>query len=665
MSALNEALLDTNSRQVLDLLDELRQIAGSEIIIPQIAVVGDQSSGKSSVLEALSGIPFPRGLGLVTKCPICISMHKTPIGTKWIATATTSLNNNEEPINISSPEELAQIINSFSDQLSKSSTNGFSRETINVHVDSPDVTDLNIVDLPGIIRTTTAGQSTAIIQEVDSLIESFIIQSRTIILAVIPANQDIATIDVLERAQKYDPKGKRTIGVLTKCDLVDEGGESQVINVVNNLSKPLSLGYIMVKNRNQQELKENMSPSSARTNEIKYFTEHSEWKKLDRSCLGIDTLSTRLTKVLVSQAQSQLPLMRSELQSKLDSILADMSTLGEEGPLDETDQRRLLLKLCSRFGQTLRQITIGDYRDEVAQSSPDLRVKFTIDEIIKDLKNNLSKSVPDFGDEEYSQKLIQELTEMRGRELPGFMSARLLITSASADFEPWRIECENAISKITEVYARTSSVLVSKIAGQFPKLCSRVMELVESSCIHQSSEMMRRIEELFDGGGANGYINDEEFQESINSIRFRRFDNAVEACKQSAIETRPGKMTKDELKQHVKEMLGHMYMQFHSVGYGPSVHVDDAKEALKSYWHTSRNRLNDNVASIVDLQLLKGASELIEQDLISLAQQWSCTDEMADILSERPESFYQRQVLKKKEEKVRAAIDKIKNFRIY
>jgi predicted phosphohydrolase len=86
---------------------------------------------------------------------------------------------------------------------------------------------------------------------------------------------------------------------------------------------------------------------------------------------------------------------------------------------------------------------------------------------------------------------------------------------------------------------------------------------------------------------------------------------------------------------------------------------------LKSYWHTSRNRLNDNVASIVDLQLLKGASELIEQDLISLAQQWSCTDEMADILSERPESFYQRQVLKKKEEKVRAAIDKIKNFRIY
>ena len=86
--------IDNHSRSILDLLDELRQIAGSEIIIPQIAVVGDQSSGKSSVLEALSGIPFPRGLGLVTKCPICISMHKTPIGTKWIATATTSLNNN-------------------------------------------------------------------------------------------------------------------------------------------------------------------------------------------------------------------------------------------------------------------------------------------------------------------------------------------------------------------------------------------------------------------------------------------------------------------------------------------------------------------------------------------------------------------------------------------
>jgi hypothetical protein len=88
---------------------------------------------------------------------------------------------------------------------------------------------------------------------VNSLIEGYLQQERTIILAVVPANQDVATIDILERAKKVDPEGDRTIGVLTKPDLIGPGNEEEALSVLNNVRKPLKLGYIMVKNRYEKQ----------------------------------------------------------------------------------------------------------------------------------------------------------------------------------------------------------------------------------------------------------------------------------------------------------------------------------------------------------------------------------------------------------------------------
>jgi interferon-induced GTP-binding protein Mx1 len=101
------------------------------------------------------------------------------------------------------------------------SPSGFSSECIHVTVSSPQLLDLTVIDLPGIIRTTTAGQHKSVIKEVDDLLEEYLRQPDTIILALIPANQDISTVDILERACRFDPKGERTIGVLTKPDLID------------------------------------------------------------------------------------------------------------------------------------------------------------------------------------------------------------------------------------------------------------------------------------------------------------------------------------------------------------------------------------------------------------------------------------------------------------
>ena len=111
------------------------------------------------------------------------------------------------------------------------------------------------------MRTATAGQTQSVIQEVNALIEDYLSQTRTVILAVIPSNQDIATVDILERARRVDPGGERTVGVLTKPDLIGPGNEEEVMQTLRNVRKPLKLGYVMVKNRSQAQVSANMGHS--------------------------------------------------------------------------------------------------------------------------------------------------------------------------------------------------------------------------------------------------------------------------------------------------------------------------------------------------------------------------------------------------------------------
>lgn len=232
----------------LKLAEDLQKLSlDSELNVPQVCVMGDQSSGKSSVLEALSGVPFPRGTGLVTRCPIRLVMRKSRNNEPWHASVTTSINQ-KSVVQIDNPSNLTGAINDQTNVLC-SSGNTFSTDSIVVNLISPDASDLTVVDLPGIIRTVTTGQKVTVIEQVNSLIRTFLVDKRTIILAVIPGNQDIATVDILERAQAVDPHGERTLGVITKTDLIGPGSEEEVLSVVNNIRKPLALGYIMLKNR--------------------------------------------------------------------------------------------------------------------------------------------------------------------------------------------------------------------------------------------------------------------------------------------------------------------------------------------------------------------------------------------------------------------------------
>ena len=253
------------------------------------------------------------------------------------------------------------------------------------------------------------------IANVNDLLDSFMRQPETVILAVIPANQDIATIDVLERAYEYDPAGLRTIGVLTKPDLIDRGGEDEVLKIVLNVRKPLKLGYVIVKNRSQADLKSEMSLLQSQQNEDLYFSSHEVWSKIPANSRGIKPLCERLTSIIVSRAMDRGPFLKWYLVDKLSKIEKRIPELGAEMPDDEQGKKKLLIKIISRYTSTLRQIAVGDYRDQLAQSNTELRIRYHVTEILEELKKTLAMNVPDLTDEEYSARLQAGISEMRGR----------------------------------------------------------------------------------------------------------------------------------------------------------------------------------------------------------------------------------------------------------
>ena len=244
-SRLND-VIDEQVGPMVQLVDQLRAVGiEKDMPIPQIAVMGDQSSGKSSVLEAVSGVPFPRGSGLVTKCATELRMRKSPPGLQWKAKAFLSWEKPQPSTagDVESPQELSTVIENLTEALllARGGATFESEHSIVIELEAPNTPNLTVIDLPGIVRTRVEGQGETVMRDVDRLLDKYMQQERTIILAVIPSNVDIATVDILERASKADPSGVRTIGVLTKPDLIGAGNEDEVMQVLQGMRKPCVL----------------------------------------------------------------------------------------------------------------------------------------------------------------------------------------------------------------------------------------------------------------------------------------------------------------------------------------------------------------------------------------------------------------------------------------
>uniref|UniRef100_A0A8C3XVD9 Dynamin-2 n=1 Tax=Chelydra serpentina TaxID=8475 RepID=A0A8C3XVD9_CHESE len=307
--------------------------------LPQIAVVGGQSAGKSSVLENFVGRDFlPRGSGIVTRRPLILQLifSKTEYA-EFLHCKSKKFTDFDE---------VRQEIEAETDRAT-GTNKGISPVPINLRVYSPHVLNLTLIDLPGITKVPVGDQPQDIEYQIKDMILQFISRDSSLILAVTPANMDLANSDALKMAKEVDPQGLRTIGVITKLDLMDEGTDAR--DILENKLLPLRRGYIGVVNRSQKDIEGKKDIRAALAAERKFFLSHPAYRHMaDR--MGTPHLQKVLNQQLTNHIRETLPSLRSKLQSQLLSLEKEVEEYKNFRPDDPTRKTKALLQMVQQFG---------------------------------------------------------------------------------------------------------------------------------------------------------------------------------------------------------------------------------------------------------------------------------------------------------------------------
>uniref|UniRef100_A0A8D3CZK0 Interferon-induced GTP-binding protein Mx n=1 Tax=Scophthalmus maximus TaxID=52904 RepID=A0A8D3CZK0_SCOMX len=306
--------------------------------LPQIAVVGGQSAGKSSVLENFVGRDFlPRGSGIVTRRPLVLQLIS--------ATAEWAEFLHCKGKKFTDFDEVRQEIEAETDRVT-GANKGISPVPINLRVYSPNVLNLTLIDLPGITKVPIGDQPADIEQQIREMIMQFITRESCLILAVTPANSDLANSDALKLSKEVDPQGLRTIGVITKLDLMDEGTDAR--DVLENKLLPLRRGYIGVVNRSQKDIDGRKDIKAALEAERKFFLSHPGYRHLAEK-MGTPRLQKVLNQQLTNHIRDTLPAFRSKLQSQLLALDKEAEEYRGYRPDDPSRKTKQLLQMVQQF----------------------------------------------------------------------------------------------------------------------------------------------------------------------------------------------------------------------------------------------------------------------------------------------------------------------------
>ncbi|KAB1997365.1 hypothetical protein ES319_D12G018900v1 [Gossypium barbadense] len=344
---------------VIPIVNKLQDIfaqlgSQSTIELPQVAVVGSQSSGKSSVLESLVGRDFlPRGSDICTRRPLVLQLLQTkrkPDGSE---------EEYGEFLHLPGKRfyDFSEIRREIQAETNREAggNKGASDKQIRLKIFSPNVLDITLVDLPGITKVPVGDQPSDIEARIRTMIMSYIKQPSCLILAVTPANSDLANSDALQIAGNADPDGYRTIGVITKLDIMDRGTDAR--NLLLGKVVPLRLGYVGVVNRSQEDILLNWSIKDALVAEEKFFRSRPVYTSLADRC-GVPQLAKKLNQILVQHIKAILPGLKSRISSALVSVAKEHASYGEITE-SKAGQGALLLNILSKYCEAFSSMVEG------------------------------------------------------------------------------------------------------------------------------------------------------------------------------------------------------------------------------------------------------------------------------------------------------------------
>lgn len=598
-------------RPCIDLIDSLRALGvEQDLALPAIAVIGDQSSGKSSVLEALSGVALPRGSGIVTRCPLVLKLKKLNEGEKWRGKVTYD----DIEVELSDPSEVEEAINKGQNFIAGIGL-GISDKLISLDVSSPRVPDLTLIDLPGITRVAVGNQPADIGRQIKRLIRTYIQKQETINLVVVPSNVDIATTEALSMAQEVDPEGDRTIGILTKPDLVDRGTEDKVVDVVRNLVYHLKKGYMIVKCRGQQDIQERLSLTEALQNEQVFFKEHPHFSVLlEDGKATVPCLAERLTTELISHICKSLPLLENQIKESHQNASEELQKYGADIPEDDSEKTIFLIEKLNAFNQDITTIVQGE--ENVGEGECRLFTRLRKEFLLwsKEIEKNFQRGY----DALYKEVQTFE-RQYRGRELPGFVNYKTFENIIRRQIKALEEPAIEMLHTVTEIVRAAFISVSEKNFSEFLNLHRTAKSKLEDIRLEQETEAEKSIRLHFQMEQII-YCQDQIYRGALQKVRAEEAEEEEKATKHRTISS---SKSQDLQNSNMAEIFQH----------------------LNAYRQEAHNRISSHIPLIIQYFILKMFAEQLQKGMLQLLQD---KDSCSWLLKEKSDTSEKRKFLKER-----------------
>ncbi|XP_074851983.1 interferon-induced GTP-binding protein Mx1-like [Carettochelys insculpta] len=616
-------------RPCIDLIDSLRALGvEKDLALPAIAVIGDQSSGKSSVLEALSGVALPRGSGIVTRCPLALRLKKLAPQQEWKGTISY-LTVNEE---LHDPSKVGKEIRKAQNAIAGEGV-GISQELISLEISSPNVPDLTLIDLPGIARVAVGNQPQDIGEQIKKLIKKFIAKQETINLVVVPSNVDIATTEALKMAQEVDPDGQRTLGILTKPDLVDKGTEESVVDIVRNLVIHLRKGYMIVKCRGQQDIHDNLTLADAIKKERAFFEHHEHFSVLlEENKATIPVLAEKLTTELVEHINKSLPALEEQINTELQKATEELRKFGKGTPKADGEKLFFLIDKIKLFNQDIMSSVVGEEKlfDNQVKLFTQIRTEFQKwGKILDDSALTVRKTI--------QHEVWRFEKQYRGRELPGFVSYKAFETIVRQQIATLEEPAIDVLKKVVDIVRKSFTEIAKDHFDDFHNLNRAAKDRIEDIRDQQAQEaetMIRaqfKMEQLV-------YCQDNVYSQDLKVIR-------EETPKESGNNLQPVALTFN---------FGTVATQNHSA-------INEMGYHLAAYFSSAGKRLSTQIPLIIQCYILQEFGDKLQNSMLQLLQE---KEKLSVFLQERKDAADRRHFLRGRIDRLTQARQRLIKFSV-
>lgn len=476
------------------LQDVMSTVRTDPVKLPEIIVVGTQSSGKSSVIESLVGRTFlPRGVGIVTRCPLLLQLIYCPKDDRERRSAQDgTLNVDEWGEFLHAKDQIFTDFDEIRKEIERETNRraginkGISNEPIRLKIFSTSVLNLTMVDLPGITKVPVGEQPEDIEQQIVRLVSSYISNPNSIILAVVTANTDMATSESLQIAKEFDPDGRRTLAVVTKLDLMDAGTDA--IDVLCGRVIPVKLGIIGVVNRSQQDILDQKPIEDALRDEATFL--QKKYPTL-ASRNGTPYLAKTLNRLLMHHIRDCLPDLKTRVNWFLSQTQSLLNSYGEE----VTNKSQLLLQIITKFALAYCSTIEGTAKNiETTELCGGARICFIFHEIFARTVNSID---PLTGLTKWDiLTAIRNATGPKSALFVPEVSFELLVKRQIRRLEEPSLRCVELVHEEMQRIIQHCGTETQQEMKRFPKLHERIMDVVTHLLRERLPETNQMVENL-------------------------------------------------------------------------------------------------------------------------------------------------------------------------